>query len=247
MYCPNCGAQLTEFSKFCSTCGKRAASDLAMASSGLPGQAQETSGQAIGSLISGVFGLLFFPASLVAIILGHISRSTIRKSNGRVGGSGMALAGLILGYVGITILPLLIVAAIAIPNLLRARMAANESSAVASIRTLANAERAYMIQFPSVGYTCRLASLGGSASASPTTTQAGLIDARLSSGTKNGYRFELRNCTNAEDGAHFQVLAYPVLSNNTGKRAFCSDESEVIRFNVSGSPDDCLSSGTPLE
>src|SRR6266852_2316609 len=67
----------------------------------VPTEAGKTSGKALGSLISGIFGLLLFPVAIVAIILGHISRSEIRKSNGRLQGAGMALTGLIFGYAGI--------------------------------------------------------------------------------------------------------------------------------------------------
>src|SRR5262249_32129647 len=88
-----------------------------------------TSGKAIGSLVCGIISV--FPFCLVAIILGHLSLSEIRKSAGRLKGDGMAIAGLVLGYLGIVAIPIiLIVAAIAIPNLLRARQAANEASAV---------------------------------------------------------------------------------------------------------------------
>jgi len=75
----------------------------------------ETSGMAVASL---VFGCLFFilPAAIVAIILGHLSKSEIAKSAGRLKGAGMALAGLILGYVGVAFIPFLLIGiAILIP------------------------------------------------------------------------------------------------------------------------------------
>ncbi|MGC1167958.1 MAG: DUF4190 domain-containing protein, partial [Candidatus Acidiferrales bacterium] len=72
-----------------------------------------TSGKAIASLICGIF-TLFLPASIAAIILGHLSLSEIRKSAGRLGGRGVASAGLVLGYAGIALIPfILIIAAIA--------------------------------------------------------------------------------------------------------------------------------------
>ena len=81
----------------------------------MPPAGVPTSGKAIASLICGIF-TLFFPASIAAIILGHLSLSAIRKSAGRLGGRGVAIAGLVLGYAGITLIPLiLIIAAIAIP------------------------------------------------------------------------------------------------------------------------------------
>ena len=120
-----------------------------------------TSGKAIGSLISGIF-FLFLPASIVAVILGHLSLSEIRKSAGRIKGQGIATAGLVLGYIGIGAVPfiILIVAAIAIPNLLRAKMAANESVAVGSLRTYNTAIVIYAQQCPQQGFPASTAQLG---------------------------------------------------------------------------------------
>ncbi|MGH9817020.1 MAG: DUF4190 domain-containing protein, partial [Candidatus Acidiferrales bacterium] len=97
---------------------------------------------AVASLVCGLV-FVFFPAAVAAVILGHLSRSDIRRSGGRKTGAGMALAGLVMGYIGVAIIPMLIIAAIAIPNLLRARITANEASAVGSMRTLSNAVMQY--------------------------------------------------------------------------------------------------------
>src|SRR5258708_29182517 len=110
------------------------------AAAGIPA---ETSGKAIVSLVCGLF-LFAFPMSILAIIFGHLSLSEIRKSAGRIKGEGLAMTGLVLGYLGLAAIPvILIIAAIAIPNLLRARMAANESSAVRNVRSLVVAEVTY--------------------------------------------------------------------------------------------------------
>src|SRR5205807_111127 len=147
------------------------------AAAGIPAA---TSGKAIVSLVCGLF-LFAFPMSILAIIFGHISLSEIRKSAGRLKGEGLAMTGLVLGYVGVAAIPvILIIAAIAIPNLLRARMAANEASAAASVRVLVVAEVAYAGSHPEAGYTCALSDL----------SSAGLIDTRLASGQKSGYTFE---------------------------------------------------------
>ena len=85
---------------------------------------------------------------------------------------------------------ILIIAAIAIPNLLRARMAANESSAVGSIRTLNTAEVIYNSSYPTVGFATSLAQLGGTGGAcTPTSAGSCLIDSVLTAGTKSGYTF----------------------------------------------------------
>jgi hypothetical protein len=102
---------------------------------------------AIASLIFGLL-FLFFPLSIVAIVFGHISLSQIKKSAGRLGGKGLAIAGLVLGYLGVAMILLIaIIAAIAIPNLLRARIAANEASAVNAVR-ISTAQMTYQSQFP---------------------------------------------------------------------------------------------------
>jgi len=131
MLCSKCGNTIEENSQFCDRCGESVPT-AQIATAPAPGAASssETSGKAIGSLVSGIFGLLIFPAAIAAIVLGHISRSEIRKSAGRLKGAGLALGGLIMGYLGLSVIPILIIAAIAIPNLLRARIAANEASAI---------------------------------------------------------------------------------------------------------------------
>jgi type IV pilus assembly protein PilA len=161
----------------------------------------------------------------------------------------MATAGLVMGYGAFAIIPfILIIAAIAIPNLLRARIAANETSAAAGVRILNRAEISYQSEYPKVGFTCALDSLGGNGASAPSADHAQMIDDRLASGEKIGYRFELRNCVNSEvDGHKYQVVAYPKVRHQTGVRAFCSDETGVIRIDPSGSADDCLTSGSPLD
>src|SRR5258708_32997341 len=86
---------------------------------------------------------------------------------------------------------ILIIAAIAIPNLLRSRMAANEASAVGSVRTINTAEVTFSTTYPSIGFA-NLSALGGNAATCATTatsTNACLIDATLAAGTKSGYNF----------------------------------------------------------
>src|SRR6201987_558813 len=85
---------------------------------------------------------------------------------------------------------ILIIAAIAVPNLLRAKIAANESSAANSVRKIATAEVTYSAAFPTVGYAAALSDLGGPAVAcTPAPSSACIIDNTLSSGTKSGYQF----------------------------------------------------------
>src|SRR6266481_4248662 len=124
MFCEKCGATIQDGSLFCNRCGQavtavpgqQGAAPTATAPARYVGDG-ETSGKALASLVTGIFGLLIFPIAIAAIILGHMSRSEIRKSNGRLKGDGMATAGLVMGYGAFAILPILIIASIAIPNL----------------------------------------------------------------------------------------------------------------------------------
>lgn len=198
----------------------------------------ETSGKAIVSLICGIF-FLILPFSIAAVIFGHLSLSEIRKSAGRLKGDGLAIAGLVLGYAVLAALPVLIIAAIAIPNLLRARISANEAWAVSSVRTVISAEGAYARDHPGQGYTCSLSELA----------ETKFIDVSLVRGQKSGYAFELTDCTAGADGGpnvKYQVVAYPVTVNQTGVRAFCTDQSAVIKMDPNGSPSECVEQGRPL-
>ena len=238
-FCAACGNSLAAEDRFCRVCGRDSAAASAVPPAvAYPGSVAPavTSGKAIASLVCGLF-FFMLPVSIVAIIFGHISLSEIRKSAGRLKGEGLAIAGLILGYSGLAVVPILIIAAIAIPNVLRARNAANESSAVAGVRTLIVAETTYAETHPDAGFTCSLSAL---ADGQPMLGQ-------LADGKKSGYAFELMNCS-PDVGAvnvRFQVVAYPLVAGQTGRRAFCADESAVIKASE-GSAQDCLEKGVPL-
>src|SRR5580693_3566810 len=85
---------------------------------------------------------------------------------------------------------ILIIAAIAIPNLLRSRMAANEASAVGSIRTMNTAAISYNSTYGN-GFPPTIASIGNNGTTSVNCTNSGLIDTVLTSGTKSGFTFQL--------------------------------------------------------
>ena len=128
---------------------------------------------------------------------------------------------------------ILIIAAIAIPNLLRARMAANESSAVSSIRTINTAEITYSSSYPTVGYAPTLSALGGIAPCSPSQTAACLIDSVLAGGNKSGYNFTATG-SGGPPSTMYYATAVPITVNQTGIRSFCSFEDAVIRVQPSG-------------
>jgi type IV pilus assembly protein PilA len=125
---------------------------------------------------------------------------------------------------------ILIIAAIAIPNLLRSRIAANEASAVGSIRTVNTAEVTYSSTYPNVGFNV-LANLGG---AGGSATGAGLIDSVLASAVKSGYVFVIvtGGATGSGPATTYTVQGDPQ-NSQTGQRHFYSDQSGVIRYNVS--------------
>ena len=140
---------------------------------------------------------------------------------------------------------ILIIAAIAIPNLLRARIAANESSAVSSVRTLNTAEVSYTTAYPTVGYSADIPSLGPGAgttcpAAGPASVNACLIDNTLASavpgtGSKSGYTFAYATAAVSGINTTYEIIAAPLTYNQTGVRGFCSVEDAVIRWKANGS------------
>jgi len=129
---------------------------------------------------------------------------------------------------------ILIIAAIAIPNLLRAREAANEASAVASLRTINTAEIEYMSSYPTVGFAASLSVLGGLAPCTPASTTACLIDSVLSAGTKSGYTFTEAPGVAATPQTTYYSTAVPIKLDQTGTRSFCSSEDAVVRVQPTG-------------
>lgn len=133
---------------------------------------------------------------------------------------------------------ILIIAAIAIPNLLRSKIAANQASAVESLRTIGTAEVTYSSTY-NKGFSpgTSLAALGpvaGGGAATP--TNADLIDSVLAAGTKSGYAFKYT--AGAADSAGnintFGVVATPVTVGSTGQDGYGIDQSSVIRFTTTG-------------
>ena len=132
---------------------------------------------------------------------------------------------------------ILIIAAIAIPNLLRARMAANESSAASTIRTLNTAQVSYSTTYAAVGYAKDLTSLGpnGIDCTDPTKVDkdhACLVDNVLgcTGGAlciKGPYNYNVKPITAA--GADYQAVAFP-LSTSGGNKRYCSLPDAVVRF-----------------
>jgi prepilin-type N-terminal cleavage/methylation domain-containing protein len=122
---------------------------------------------------------------------------------------------------------ILIIAAIAIPNLLRSRMAANEASAVGSLRTLNTAAVTYSSTYPSVGYPGSLGALAPAATAS--SSSADLVDSVLAGGTKSGYAFTWTAGSGTPSNG-YSIVANAVAQGTSGTRGFYTDQSGVIRY-----------------
>ena len=149
---------------------------------------------------------------------------------------------------------ILIIAAIAIPNLLRARIAANESSAVSAVRTVNTAEISYFSAYPTVGYSPSLVALGdgGACPAPPTQATACLIDNVLASNGqpagsgKSGYSFTFAVSATNGLNTNYAINANPITNNQTGVRSFCSVADSVIRYIPSGGGLACTNAIAPL-
>ena len=124
---------------------------------------------------------------------------------------------------------ILIIAAIAIPNLLRSRIAANQASAVGSLRTLNTAEITYASTY-NAGFSPDMVSLGPGATP-PTAAAAGLIDSVLAAGVKSGYAFTYAATSVGGRYDTYDLHANPTTPGTTGTNYYFSDESGVIRQN----------------
>ena len=135
---------------------------------------------------------------------------------------------------------ILIIAAIAIPNLLRAKMAANESAAVGALHTIDTAEAAYASNYPTLGFSMTLPTLGGASPCTTAlTTAACLIDDVLANATtvgtsKSGYYFTYTQIASGGIGTAYSILATPAAQGVTGQRNFFADQSNVIRYGSTG-------------
>jgi type IV pilus assembly protein PilA len=131
----------------------------------------------------------------------------------------------------IVIAVILIIAAIAIPSLRDAQMAANETSAVGSIRTINTVEVSYQAAYG--GYADSLANLGGADPCTKSATTACLLDQSLAGGLKSGYRFAAVGGNPSGGGnTSYVVGAAPEVFDHTGKRLFCATEKSVIRVDL---------------
>src|SRR5262249_28362776 len=156
----------------------------------------------------------------------------------------MATAGLVMGYLSAAFIPLvLIIAAIAIPNLLRATISANESAAASTLRAVNTAHVTYATSYPSSGYARSLAVLGPGADctnpANVNEEHACLIDGILACSQtwcrKGGYKYNTAAvCGSTGVCENYVITATPAVANFTGNQSFCSTSDAIIRVHMRG-------------
>jgi type IV pilus assembly protein PilA len=142
--------------------------------------------------------------------------------------SGFSLIELIL-----VVAVILIIAAIAIPNILHARMRANEASAISSMRAITTAAVAYSTTYNALGYPVLLTNLGGVEPCTASPLTACLIDDLLSQGAKEGYVFVWTGDGNTPSVA-FTLTATPQMVGSSGQRMFCTDQASTVYFDPTG-------------
>jgi hypothetical protein len=116
---------------------------------------------------------------------------------------------------------------------------------MAGMRTILTAEVTYATTYPNVGFTCTLSDLDGFGSGEPNAHQAMLINSGLASGKRYGYVFTLSGCGRSP-ATGFHLTATPN-GNSYGRKAFCADQSAVIRSSSDGNAATCLANGTPVQ
>ena len=121
----------------------------------------------------------------------------------------------------------------------------SDATVIAAMRTILTAEVTYATSYPMVGFSCTLSDLDGFGGGTPNEHQAMLINSGLASGKKYGFVFTLSGCGGAP-ATSFHLTAAPN-GNSYGRKAFCADQSAVIRSSSDGNPATCMASGTPVQ
>jgi type IV pilus assembly protein PilA len=200
--------------------------DYAPAREQFGAQEKKRKGHAVASLVIGILGFFTFGVllvgSIVGMILGVVALKKENSAPAVYGGKGVAIAGIVMNIIAMCmIVPIGIISAIAIPNLLASRRAANEASAISSLRVIMNAEATYQ------------STLGVGKFGSMSQLTAGrLVDGELSSGQRHGYVFNITT-----DGEDFEATATPATPSH-GNRSFyiSSSDGGEIHFATGGRP-----------
>lgn len=239
LLCSHCQTQNADGAVFCTGCGQPLRS--APATYGRP-MAEEKKGLAVASLVLGVASLPFLACfgigllfALVGGVLGVVALLKASREPHAYGGKGMAVAGLVCSGLSLLLVP--VVAAIAIPSLLRARVSANEVAAIGDVRAVISAQTAYASA--NGGYYDTLECLATPSNCIPDYAASAptFLDVELSQAqVKNGYRRTLylgrpvdpRQASGPISPSSVRSYAYvavPVNRGQTGVRSFCGDSS----------------------
>jgi hypothetical protein len=226
--CTNCRGNLADFVPLCPYCGvSQPVPQMAMAQQDWT--PPQSSNKAIASLVCGVL-FLCAPASIAAVLLGPLALVDIKRSANRMTGHGLAIAGLVMGYLGIALTSIYVVFVVFMVRTTFSRdVPANETAAIATMRTYNQALKAYAAKCPQQGYPATLLPLGPGPG---NCTHANLTDARLAVPVpvRRGYMFQYTPGANGSEQVRvFALVARPVQPNLTGKRFFYLDDSGVIR------------------
>jgi type II secretory pathway pseudopilin PulG len=166
-----------------------------------------------------LLGIFLLP-TIIGILVSVVALNKIKRYPHEYGGKGLAIGGLVTNIVSVVVLvPVMVIAAIAIPNLLAARMAANEGATIRSLRVLHGAEQTYQANAGNGNYGT-LSDLQNNS----------LISADMALEIRSGYQFKIKVFkANSESPASFAVMAVPFVYGSSGRRSFFIDETGVIR------------------
>jgi type IV pilus assembly protein PilA len=139
----------------------------------------------------------------------------------------------------IVIAVIMVIAALAIPKLLSARLAANEASAISSIKNILTAQVGYAAAYPVVGYADNLTKLAFPQPGQPVDQNAaGFLDWVLGCASqpcpKSGYKFAIINASGTPTIGSFTVTAEPLSPGTTGNRGFCADQTGTLSYDPTG-------------
>jgi type IV pilus assembly protein PilA len=240
--CPRCQMANPPGTPICESCGFA----LRRARVAAGGQSK---GLAVASLVLGILSLFTFAGLLIGAILGTVlGIVALVKANGSPethGGKGLAIAGIATSVLSFLAIPVIgIIAAIAIPSLLRARVSANESMAIGDIRTVISAQAAY--QSSNAGQYDTLECLAAPSRCIPSYPPNGptFIDSQLTLAEKSGYRHSFHPGPASAAGrgtgyspssiTAYAYVAEPIQVNQTGVRAFCGDDTGNVCQSTDG-------------
>ncbi len=234
--CAQCGFVGWSDAEFCKKCGAPVSSEPAdmlerpadnftasYSSFNVP-PAELKTGLAITSLVTGIANFLllgiFVVPTILGIVVSVVALNKIKRQPHEYGGKSLAISGLVMNIVSaVVLIPVMVIAAIAIPNLLASRRAANEGAALRALRTIHGAEQTYQSTYGRGDYGT-LTELH----------QSGLISTDLANGVKSGYRLKVEVYkAGTASPATFVAVAVPTEYGSTGRRSFFVDETGVLR------------------